>query len=181
MKQKITGLSTIEFGFNEMTLIVRRPWGPVLFSLGISAAILGFFWYNEEHEIFDTSHFKNNYWVLLFPVLVVSIQIYDLLKFLFYRESYKMDLTNRTLQKENTLFSFVLKTVEKDWNSDAYFKYENVYDSYQRITSIWLVVSSKEKSESKRLIRFFDKETFLKFRHLFNEHFPAHKILEWHD
>lgn len=181
MQQKIGSRSTAKFASNEATLTVKRGFGTSLLFASISSAVFASFMYNKEGETnFSFSNLKmHSVTVVIF--LIVAVSVYSLFRNLFYKERYRIDLANCMLYKEDILFSWVIKTSTKQWNKDSYFKYENEYDSYENVTNVWLVVSSKEKKESKRLIRFFDKNTFLQFRKLFNEKFPKHTILEWHD
>lgn len=179
MQYKIGGRGSVEFGFNEMTLTVRCSWGHTLLLFGVTVvgtACQIFTWGNYSEQ--ET---RMKYIGFIISGAIILFMVFQLIKALLYSENYRIDLKGCVLTKERVFISFVLKTTQIEWDKDSYFKYENIYDSYKRVTDIWLVAISNTAHKSTRLIRFFDSATFKAFRQLFNEHFPDNEIMEWHD
>ena len=97
-----------------------------------------------------------------------------------FSEQVEIDLMARLVTSQKKVFGISYKTSSVNWPSGYKFKNSIEYDSYRNITAVWLVAFS-ESQESRKLFRFFDKKTFLVFQNIFNENFPDHKILEWHE
>lgn len=113
----------------------------------------------------------------IFFVPIILSAIYDM----FLIQECSLDVTNRTFVSNKKIIGLHFNPLELHWPNPYVFKYTVEYDSYKKITALWLVVSSIGKNETRQLIRFRDQETFLKFQMKFNEHFYDNKILEWHD
>jgi len=175
MPQKIGSRSFVDFEHNEVSITVKSSLLNLCMSLAIVVIFGGILLYQFEFDFSFTK--RTDYFLLLFFFL----PLIEVVRCLLYWEETQMNMTTGTLVRKKIFAGFLIRSIYAKWPKDAYFKYENVYDSYKRITAIWLVAASKEKNESKRLVRFLHKDNFLHFRNLFNEEFPEHPILEWHD
>ena len=171
MKNKIDANSYLIIGDQIATTIIRPSLRKLLSTL-IGISLIGFFIFFIEHET-NSSFFHFMCYVSVILIIV------DFLYGLGFKEISILNMNDRTLVLTKKFFGFSFKTSTFSWTEPYRFKYEVEYDSYEKITFIWLVISSNRRK--KRTIRFHNLKSFIIFQNIFNEHFHEHPIMEWHD
>jgi hypothetical protein len=176
MVYKIGSSSSLLLVDKTAFLTVRRSWKPILLlALFILAGISLWFFDMIESEIEKTSIF------FLFSIAVVACVFITIIYELMAIENSEINLINNSFVRKKKIFSIVFQKTTITWPEGYSFKYSIYFDTYNRIEEIWLIVYTHEKEDNRKLVRFFDKDTFLDFQKIFNQHFPENKIMEWHD
>ena len=100
---------------------------------------------------------------------------------MLYYQKITFNTNKNYLVKRKSFAGITLKTINIKWPLDSYYLNENVFDSYQRITSVWMKAKSEESKNSKRLIEFSSQDQYLGFIKVLKESFPTLQIRDWHD
>lgn len=175
MSQRIkfsTGSYFEQLSSTEFSLIVRGAIWNNLFGLVITFVVsfMPFFIEDIKNKFFYYSWFIPSGIMLL----ITAYRI-------FYFEKISVDIKGNVLIKQKCLAGIKFKEVTIQWPKDSYYLNENIFDSYQRITRVWVVAKSEEKKQSKRLIEFSSQGQYLKFKKVLQENYPTLQIREWHD
>lgn len=158
---------------NILNLTVRKPfWGQLIGLVIIGLFCLYFFYEKPEQEFDHTFHY------IITGATVIGV-IYMLYQALSANE-YKINMQLFCLSKKSLLLGITIKTIEIKWDSVSNYKYELEYDSYSRITAVWLIAYNSVSNIKRRLIKFPDMESFNKFKRTFQEKFTSYSIGEWH-
>ena len=176
---KIGSTSNVSFIGNKAIVVIRRP----LFELIMCAFFsIMFIVFGSLTILTDETSIANN--TLSFRIFFLFV-MYLFMSFPLYiwglREESEINLSDRSFIRKKKFFGIYFKTITHNWSENYYFKNEFVYDSYNRISTVWLVVVQNDPKRIVRLLRFHNKNTFDKFKSFFNQQFPDHEILEWHD
>ena len=170
---KIGSTSKLFLEKNKARLVIRKPLLEILLSfLGLSiwGCVVFSFVISEKFE----------YQNLIFQLFFL-LGIFQCIYMIGLSEESEINIEQRSLTRKKKLLGINIKTITFTWAENYYFKYEVESNSYKQITAIWLVVCLTDKKETRQLLRFFHQKSFIAFQKLFNNQFPEHKILEWHD
>jgi len=158
---------------NNVSIIIKKSFiENILLVFGLVIVSSTFFLLN-----FYLGQKTINYSIIGFGVLWLLFLIYNL----GFKSKIALQLDTRSLTTQKFVYGCCYQTLSFVWENNSYFKYKINYDTYENITSIWLIAYSREKKETFELIEFPNKETFIDFQKQFNTNFPENKILEWHD
>jgi hypothetical protein len=171
MKTKIDANSYLIIDGQIATTIIQASLKQLLFNL-LGLSLVLFFIFFIYHQTASSFFYFMNY---VFIVLIVSNFLYGL----GFKAISTLNINNCTLIQTKKFFGFSFKTSTFNWTEPYRLKYDIEYDSYDKITSIWLVISSNRKK--KQTIHFHNLKSFIAFQNIFNEHFPEHQVMEWHD
>lgn len=127
------------------------------------------------HDFENNPNFK--YLWYLSSGLFLLFGLYNML----YYQKITFNTNKNYLVKRKSFAGITLKTINIKWPLDSYYLNENVFDSYQRITSVWMKAKSEESKNSKRLIEFSSQDQYLGFIKVLKESFPTLQIRDWHD
>ncbi len=100
---------------------------------------------------------------------------------ILYFETILVDIHSNSLLKQKRLAGIIFKSRTINWPSNSYYLNENVFDSYNRISSVWFNSKSEESKLSKRLIKFASQKQYLAFAKVLKEQYTEIVIREWHD
>jgi hypothetical protein len=173
---KIGSTSKLQIEYQKAIMVIRRPFWTIALAMLGSIVFYYFFW---SSGIFEKIENKTS--IYLFTGAIMVFAFVQGLYRIGASEHIEIDLASRTVTRKQKFLWISYKNTTNSWPVGHGFKYSVDYDSYKRITAIWLVAYSSQSNESRKLFRFFDKKTFVAFQDIFNESFPANKILEWHD
>jgi len=157
----------------KVTIIIKKSFiENILFVFG--SIIIGITFFLLNYYLGEKSI---NYSIIALGALWLLVLVFNL----GFKNTIILQPHTRSLITEKSVYEVCYQSISFTWENNSYFKYKVNYDTYEKITSIWLLACSREKKETYEIIEFPDKETFIDFQKHFNAQFSENKILEWHD
>lgn len=171
MKTSIDANSSLIIDDQRATITIRESFRELFFGSIVILLLLTFYYFVLKDV--DIIFFHLMFYAITGILLIGVIGGWG------FKEVSVLNMKNQTLIQKKIFGGITFKTILINWQKPYRFKYEIEYDSYEKISSIWLVISSNRKK--KRIIRFLNQKSFIAFQDAFNEIFPEHPVMEWHD
>jgi hypothetical protein len=174
--QKIGPNSYLEINSDSLMLKIRKSIWSHIFGLFILPFLLWLVHYlNKDADIFKNSD------ILFYAGIIFLSQLGICLYNIGMQDKYEMDLKQCRVSRNKTLFGYVLKSSEQQWENGSTFSYEVEYDSERSITTVYLMAVNKKMNNRGRILTFYDLDTFVAFRGAFETKYPNNLITEWHN